>query len=320
MTSKELVKKTIKGENPGRTPVYGWVEANLNGVISEKYGSVKNFEDHYEFNLAHIFGGPSPFPKSIYEKAERGEEVTPEELLSVSLTDPDRADAYEDIRRELAFHGSRDRFCYIQTPGIFEYLNSAFGIENHLMYMLLYPDEIQEVYRRQAEWNRKFALNVLELGADMVHVSDDWGAQNALMFSPALWRELIYPNHKLVADAVKKAGGFLSLHSDGCVADVLEGICELGYDVVHPWQESAGMSYDLYLQKYADRFGILGGVCVQTTLGFGDYERLEKEIRRVFGLLKGKRWLCCTTHYVQDHCSLEELEFAYDLISKLARE
>ena len=85
------------------------------------------------------------------------------------------------------------------------------------MAMLLYPDEIAEVYRRQAEWNKQFALNAIELGVDMIHVSDDWGAQKSLMFSPQLWRELIYPNHKITADAVKKAGAFLSLHSDGCV-------------------------------------------------------------------------------------------------------
>ena len=28
----------------------------------------------------------------------------------------------------------------------------------------------------------------------------------------------------------------------------------------------------------------------------------------------------CTTHFVQNHCSLVELEFAFDLIYKLARE
>ena len=26
-------------------------------------------------------------------------------------------------------------------------------------------------------------------------------------------------------------------------------VAELGYDFIHPWQESAGMPYDLYLQK-----------------------------------------------------------------------
>ena len=80
------------------------------------------------------------------------------------------------------------------------------------------------------------------------------------------------------------------------------------------------MSYDLYLEKYADKFTILGGVCVQTALGLLSQEKLEAEIQRVFNLLKGKRWICCTTHFVQKHCSMDDLKFAFDLIYRLARE
>ena len=29
MTSSQLVKETMKGNNPGRTPVYGWLSTNL---------------------------------------------------------------------------------------------------------------------------------------------------------------------------------------------------------------------------------------------------------------------------------------------------
>ena len=80
------------------------------------------------------------------------------------------------------------------------------------------------------------------------------------------------------------------------------------------------MSYDTYLEKYADQFAILGGICVQYAIGLMSRDELEAEIRRVFGKLRGKRWLVCTTHFVQNHCSIEDLEFAYDLIYKLARE
>ena len=80
------------------------------------------------------------------------------------------------------------------------------------------------------------------------------------------------------------------------------------------------MPYSLYLDKYQDKLGILGGICVQSALGFEDFERLEREIRRVFSILKGKRWICCTTHFVQEHCSIEELIFAFDLARKLANE
>ncbi|NLB35775.1 MAG: hypothetical protein GX824_00455 [Clostridiales bacterium] len=320
MTSRDLVIKTIKGENNmGQTPVYGWVSANLSEQISNYFGSVEKFEDHYAFDMAHIFGGPGIFAEEIHDMNKAGVEVTPEIFLQYDLTDPNNMEDYQSIVKAMEHHRQRGRFCYLQTNGIFECLNEAFGIENHLMYLALYPDELKEVYRRVAQWNRQFALNSIELGMDMIHISDDWGSQTGLMFSPKMWRELIFPYHKITADAVRSAGAFLSLHSDGCILDVLDGVHELGYQVIHPWQETAGMPYDVYLEKYADKFAILGGLCVQSTLGFNDLSRLESEIKRVFSLLKGKRWLFCTTHFVQEHCSIDELIYAFNLITKLAK-
>ena len=208
----------------------------------------------------------------------------------------------------------------MQTPGFFEHFNGVFGIENHLMWLAIYPDELNELYRRQAEWTVKFADHCIDMGIDMIHISDDWGAQKDLMFSPELWKRIVYPHLKKVVDHVHARGCLCSLHSDGCVMKVADDLAEIGIDCIHPWQERAGMSYDTYLEKYADRFAILGGVCVQYAIGLMPRDELEAEIRRVFGLLKGKRWILCTTHFVQNHCTIEDLEFAYDLIYKLARE
>lgn len=322
MNSTERVINTITGESTDRTPIYGWVSANLNNEISAKYGSVAAFEDKYEFDAAHIFGGPSSYNGKLLEEIRKKEdELTPDLLIGIDyFNSPDIISNYDNIVNAMKFHKERGRFCYIQTPGFFESYNSIFGIENQLCYIAMYPDELAELYRRQVDWTIKFAGHCIDLGLDMIHISDDWGAQNSLMFNPDTWRELIFPNMKRVTDYVKSRGCFVSLHSDGCVMAVADGIAELGFNLFHPWQEDAGMSYDVYLEKYSDKFAILGGVCIQSTLGFGDYERLESEIRRVFSLLKSKRWICCTTHFVQNHCSLDELEFAYDLIYKLARE
>jgi uroporphyrinogen decarboxylase len=322
MNSIELVSKTIKGMNPGRTPVYGWVSANLKEVLDKAYGSVEAFEDHYEFDMAHIFGGPGPFGDTELEPIRQKDgEVTPEAFLEVPLRSADRLEDYADIIAALKHHrDERQRFCYLQTPGIFECLNGAFGIEDHLCWLALYPDELKQVYHRQALWNRRFAENAMDLGVDMVHVSDDWGGQNSLLFSREMWCEMIRPNHKITCDAVKARGKFLSLHSDGHVMPLMDDIVELGYDVFHPWQETANMPYKSYLEQYSDKLAILGGLCIQSTIGFGNFNRLEQEIRRVFSLLKGKRWMFCTTHFVQEHCSLEELVFAFDLAVKLARD
>ncbi len=322
MTSTERVRNVILGKPVDRQSIYGWVAANLTQEITERWGSVANFEDKYEFDMCHIFGGPEVFNKSVIGKLRReNDELTPDILLEADFhNDPDDLTRYANIEATLKFHKQRERFCYVQTPGFFENFNSVFGIQNQLMYLLLYPEELNELYRRQAEWTIKFADRCIDLGVDMIHISDDWGAQNDMMFSPEIWRELIRPHLKKVVDHVHSRGVFVSLHSDGCISKVTDELVELGLDLLHPWQESAGMSYDLYLEKYADKFAILGGVCVQTAIGLLPQDKLEAEIRRVFKTLKGRRWACCTTHYVQKHCTMDDLEFAFDLIYKLARE
>lgn len=54
MNSTERVTNAILGKPVDRTPVYGWVSANLSGPITEQFGSVENFEDHYQFDMAHL--------------------------------------------------------------------------------------------------------------------------------------------------------------------------------------------------------------------------------------------------------------------------
>ena len=319
MLPGERVIKTIKHENRDRMPLYGWLDNNeFKPKLEKHFGSIQNFEDKYEFDLVHLSSGVDPFNWELINKEEKP--IEPELLLDIPLTDPHTAD-YSKLKADIAFYKeSRGRFTYIQTPGFFECYNGPFGIQEHLMNLLIYPNEIKELYKRQAEWTKKFASNVLELGIDMIHLSDDWGAQKSLLFSPAVFKDLIYPFHCDVVQYVKKAGGFASLHSDGNISSVLSDIVKIGYDVIHPFQESAGMDLSQFKSDYMDKFTVMGGIDVQSTLGFNDYGRLEGEIRRIISQFKNKGLILCTTHKVQPHCEIEELIFAYDLICKLIRE
>jgi uroporphyrinogen decarboxylase len=298
------------------------VRANLEKPITEAWGSVEAFEDHYEFDFTHLFGGPGPYLPEGLQAARRAHgDIEPEYALDLPMSDPNDRDAYQSVVDQIRHHKEeRGRFVYMQTPGIFECLNGVFGIENHLTYLALYPEVLHQVYRRQAEWNRAFAMNCLDIGVDMVHISDDWGAQTGLLFSPKVWWELIHPYHKITCDAVKARGAYVSLHSDGNVNPVIDGILDLGFDVVHPWQESAGMSLHDYRDRHWGSFVVMGGLDVQTTIGFGKLDHLRAEIERVMRLFADGGLLFCTTHYVQHHCSIEELRVAFDTAYELSRE
>ncbi|MBM3492952.1 MAG: hypothetical protein FJX72_01320 [Armatimonadetes bacterium] len=162
-------------------------------------------------------------------------------------------------------------------------------------------------------------MNCLDLGVDMVHVSDDWGAQTGLLFSPRTWWKLIYPAHLVTCEAVKQRGANISLHTDGNNMAVVDGIIQLGYDVVHPWQESAGMSLQTHRERYVDSFAVMGGLDVQTTIGFGRFDILRAEIERVLRMASDGGIIFCTSHFVQDHCTIEELRFAFDLAYEFSR-
>ena len=153
MNSRQLVSETIRGNNKGATPVYGWVGLNLPEEITKAFGSVANFEDHYRFDLSHIFSVPMPFTNpDLRKRMETGVTIEPEELLSYPLSDPDDTAAYDSVRKEIQHHGKdRERFCYVQASGYFECYNQVFGIEDHLCNLALYPKEMKELYKRQLE-------------------------------------------------------------------------------------------------------------------------------------------------------------------------
>jgi uroporphyrinogen decarboxylase len=320
---RDRVIDVIEHRRPDRVPLYGWVRANLEAPIRQAFGSVEAFEDHYEFDYAHLFGGPNPYDGDRLTALRRSADgpLRPDHLLDLPPGDPHDLAAYQGIVDGVRHHKQeRDRFVYVQTPGIFECLNGVFGIEEHLGYLLLYERELHEIYRRQAAWNQAFAHHCLDLGVDMVHVSDDWGGQQGLLFSPALWQRLIYPYHQSTCRSVKDRGAYLSFHSDGNIRAVLDGVVELGFDVVHPFQESAGMDLAEYRRRYWGTFVVMGGLDVQTTIGFGRLEVLQQEIERVLRQFADGGLLFCTSHFVQDHCTIDELVLAFDTAYRLSRE
>ena len=74
-----------------------------------------------------------------------------------------------------------------------------------------------------------------------------------------------------------------------------------------------------FREHYRQRFTVMGGLDVQTTIGFGRLDALATDIRRVLGMFRDGGLLYCTTHFIQDHCSIDELVFAYDLIHETVR-
>ena len=119
MNSRERVLAAIQHRPVDRMPVYGWTEGNLAQPIRAAFGSQDAFEDRYEFDLYHLFGGPQPHPERVRRPVEgAGESILPPDYLDVPLNDPNDQSTYQDLVKLIAHQqGERGRFVYVQTPG-----------------------------------------------------------------------------------------------------------------------------------------------------------------------------------------------------------
>ena len=135
MLSRDRVIQVLRHETPDRIPVYAWVKFNMTPQIEQVFGSVAAFEDRYEFDFAHIFGGPSTFSESAVTalRESNGGRLDPRAALDLPVSDPGMMEDYREIIAEIRHHKQeRDRFVYMQTPGSFEVVNSIITLEAHL--------------------------------------------------------------------------------------------------------------------------------------------------------------------------------------------
>lgn len=326
MTSRERVFEAMAHREPDRVPLYLWVfrQPGVTQEIEARHGSVEAFCDLLNLDVCQTFPSKGlvaqrpAHPDAVtvdtpYGRGAHGNEMSLEEALEVRFTDPDDGAIYTRIREEVAHHkGRKGRAIFLQTPGVFEASNGLIGLETNMAEMLIRPDLVRSLYEKIARWNFRYIENAVAIGVDVIHVSDDWGMNGAMLFSPKTWWELVYPAEKLTTDFARRMGVPLSLHCDGYLMDVLDGVVDLGFSVLHPVQASAGMDQLRVKREYGDRLTIYGGLDVRTTLGRGDPDGVRAEVHRLMRELKpGGGYLFCTSHMAQPGTPVEEVEMAY---------
>ncbi len=89
---------------------------------------------------------------------------------------------------------------------------------------------------------------------DGVGFADDWGTQQNLMISPALWREVFRPRYAAQFERIHRAGKKVWFHSCGDVSAILGDLIDSGVDVLELLQP------DIFgIERLASQYG--GRVC-----------------------------------------------------------
>jgi uroporphyrinogen decarboxylase len=103
-------------------------------------------------------------------------------------------------------------------------------------------------------------------------------------------------------------------HMDGCAMDAVEGLIDMGIDVLQALQFSAvGMDPAELKRRFGDRLCFEGGVSVQTTLPFGTAEDVRREVEELIAVLgENGGYILGPSHAVQASTPPENVVAMFD--------
>ncbi len=323
MNSKERVAATLAHRPVDRTPIDCWLyQKQFVEKLAADYGPRAQFLD--EFNI-DIFVGFVPWPNQM------GRRVDITELAEVTLENPrdprwlNYAAWNEDfggvnVVQALEQHGAR-RWIIAHCWGMVEGTSAFLGIENCWMNLGAAPDAMTAHFDRYADWLCGLVDHLQSAGVDMLTLSDDWGSNKTMLFSPAMWRRMIKPYVARVVQYARARGLPVNLHSDGYILPVMDDLVEIGFASVHPVQESAGMNPAEVKAKYGQRLTVYGALDVMDSLLQLDGAELEDYLTQRFAIYApGGGFIFNGGHFIQPDIPPQRLLHAYTVVNRLARQ
>jgi uroporphyrinogen decarboxylase len=322
MNSKERVISTLNKEAVDRVPLDCWVyQKKLVQKMEEVYGTHDKFME--EFNI-DIFTCYVPWPNQL------GKQVEVEDLTNVKLGKPKKEfwleynDWNEDfsginIKKGVEKYGD-NKAVIGHIWGIIESTSTFLGIENCWANLALEQDLMRTWFDKLSDWLCYIIEDCIDEGVDIITISDDWGGNNNMLFSPDLWRELIAPYTEKLVKTAKNRGVPVNLHSDGYIFDIVPDIIDMGFNMLHPIQESAGMVPELLKNNFGDKITFYGSLDTVEGLNLYDGEELKNYIKKRFEIYApGGGFIFNTGHFVQPEIPIERLIYAYEIANQYSK-
>lgn len=176
------------------------------------------------------------------------------------------------------------------------------GTQKFFLMMFDEPELIKGVLDGLTEYYTELGKNAIALGVDMIRVGDDVGAQQAMMISPKVWRDLAKPRFDYMFKEFRKANSelFIKLHSCGDYSPILPDEVELGVDLSGLMQPTGGNRDQVGLKrKFGADIALIGGFDVQNLLPRGQVEDVRKGVHDVMkNLATGGGYIFSPSHYI----------------------
>ncbi len=166
------------------------------------------------------------------------------------------------------------------------------GMQNLMLYFYTAPQAVRDLFRLIMDFQLGIARHYIEVGVELVEMSDDLGTQRGPLISPKTVREFLLPEYRRLFSFYKENGVLIKFHSCGQITAFLDIFLELGVDILNPIQATAN-DLDRIRQITSHKMALQGGVN-SATLMSGPVEAIREEVAyRVWQLGREGGYFCC---------------------------
>jgi uroporphyrinogen decarboxylase len=184
------------------------------------------------------------------------------DLVELPLPDSSSERPFDAIRRWRAEFP--DACLYGESFGVQDLPSTQIWEMSQFMLALYdHPEEVKNFQARFNEYNMDLSRRMVQAGADVILIYDDYGTTGAPLTSMEMWKEFTYPHLKRHIEAVHDAGAIAMLHSCGYQMPFLPYYVDAELDILQSFQPKAGNDFAAAYAEFGDCLTFSTGVDIQ---------------------------------------------------------
>lgn len=355
MTHKERFLMAINHEEPDRVPLDVWYTPELEkkvlaylgedtsklSLYAADGGLLPHLMDH-DFLITWIGPCTSYYLKDTPEyydewgvkwkwvdtgSGNRYTEMAEHPLRNIKdpdeFTMPDFKDEtrYEDSKEMVSRFGKEYGIMGAVACTLFELSWYLRGMDKVMEDMILNKDFLHAYLDKLLTWVIDAGKRLVEIGVDVIWIGDDFGGQDRMLMSPAMFREFFKPRYGKLFSLLRDINPDIkfAFHTDGYVYPILKDFIEIGLNILNPVQPKS-MDPARLKKDFGDHLTFWGTVDNQEVMPFGTVEDVINEVKlRLKTVAPGGGLIIAPAHNLQPQTSVEKVMAFYDTVKKYGK-
>ena len=221
-----------------------------------------------------------------------------------------------------SYDALRARNLFVHMSGLdpYECVWPMLGQVGVFTMMMDEPEVVGDMFQTYADLIIGMARMVLDMGLDVdaAWLYGDLGYRNATLFSPEIYKELLFPAHKRICDFFKSRGKPVLLHSCGKIKALIPDFIEAGFSAIQPLEAKCDQDVRELKAQFDNKITFFGNIDVRKLSG--TKRDIEEEISsKVPVAMKGGGYIFHSDHSVPPTVSFDNYCYAIELMEKYGK-